>query len=70
MNNRTWLFAVITSALLMGFYAVAETIGLPSVGFAALSLGLLSVTAFQAINTKLKKSSHPNFLPHRVKHNA
>lgn len=46
MTNRNWVFSLITSITLLGFYLIANSIGYEATGFVVLSAAIILVTAY------------------------
>lgn len=65
MTNRSFVLSVITSALLMAFFALSSIIGQPQIAFAIVAAMLLSFASWLKFSSGKKQSvkhaklSHP-----------
>lgn len=55
MQNKTWVFSLITSAILVAFYFFAKSIGAEASGFLVTAFLIIGSTAFIALQDNRAK---------------
>lgn len=55
MQSKTWIFSIVTSAILLAFYFLAESIGVEAPGFVAMAVVIVGASCYQHF------VSHRNF---------